>query len=179
MSETDYHKKFRELIEHEDKLIADRNTWFVLSQSFLFISFALTLSALSKEGLAAKTAVLASQFHSAIVLIGVALSIVTFVSVWAASHAIKNVSATWLETDTEPDRQKILDEEGIDQKDQVTPYQLEKMRLTGGGSKRAERLGYFAAFGFSTVFFAFWVCVGFQLWYPHNAMQPAEMTSQE
>ena len=148
MPSKDHHRTFRELIEHEDKLIADRNTWFVLSQSFLFISFALTIGPITEKGVSPEALELGLFFQQIIIIIGLALSSITFFSVLAAIIAIGEVASIW---------KKARPEQNI-----ISADALERRLLTGGGNKLAAILGYIAPFGFSVVFFCAWLFLIFQ-----------------
>ena len=49
LSAIDYHNLFRGRIEHENGLIAQRLSWLVASQSFLFSAYAIVLNGLAGE----------------------------------------------------------------------------------------------------------------------------------
>lgn len=170
MADNDYHKTYRHLIEHEDKLIADRNTWCVLSQSFLFISLALSLSAMSDSNELPELKYFATTFQTVIIVVGLTLSTATFLSVLAALLAIKKLSDDWREM-----RKTTQSEQSDTPRDPKTltgPEFVERKHLTGGGSSLSRALGYVSPTLISVAFIGAWGYIACQYWWSLPMLDP-------
>ncbi|GEM92471.1 hypothetical protein RSP03_15380 [Cereibacter sphaeroides] len=75
-------------IEGENNLVNQRMSWFISLNSFLFAAAALSIKA-AGDTTEQNLEVFASNFVGILSLVGVAISITTIVSVWAAQTSIK------------------------------------------------------------------------------------------
>ncbi|WP_166486337.1 hypothetical protein [Cereibacter sphaeroides] len=75
-------------IEGENNLVNQRMSWFISLNSFLFAAAALSIKA-AGDTTEQNLEVFASNFVGILSLVGVAISITTIVSVWAAQTSLK------------------------------------------------------------------------------------------
>jgi hypothetical protein len=90
ISRVDYYQIIRSQIEHEDNLINQRLSWFVAAQAFLFSAYAILLNAPSQVRLQS-FATQQEILFSLIPLVAIGVSILIYITVFAAMLATANL----------------------------------------------------------------------------------------
>jgi hypothetical protein len=91
ISRVDYYQIIRSQIEHEDNLINQRLSWFVAAQAFLFSAYAILLNAPSQVRLQS-FATQQEILFSLIPLVAIGVSILIYITVFAAMLATANLT---------------------------------------------------------------------------------------
>ena len=85
----DLYDRIRDQIQHEDLLVNQRLTWFLVAQAFLFAGYHAVLNS-NRETLRARTLI-------AICLLGFVLAIAAYLGIFAAFRSLKTLYQTWYE----------------------------------------------------------------------------------
>ncbi|MHC4396736.1 MAG: RipA family octameric membrane protein [Planctomycetota bacterium] len=139
----EYYKLARKQIVHEDNLINNRTNWLLATQGLLFAAFGVVVD--NVETVPAEGKLLMYVFP----LVGIFLTVITFLSVLGAALAMKNIKADW----EEQLKQMSVSEFKID----LPPVQCE------GWPKR---LGFAGPFLIPTIFAAAWITIWIRVAHP-------------
>jgi hypothetical protein len=86
----DFYRMIRGQIEHEDNLIAQRLSWFVAAQSFLFSGYAISLNA-PVQGAFPRFSEQTRLLNVMIPLVAIGSCVAIYVTIWAGVIALRNL----------------------------------------------------------------------------------------
>jgi hypothetical protein len=164
----EHYKLFRDYIEHEDGLINKRLLWNINIQGFLFATYGFSLQKLAEIKIPqdgpAIIGVTALQWLICVLpILGIAISVFSFMGVIAAQNAIDQLKADW----GQAEKQHVL--------------KIILPGITGGGHSKAHPLGFRAPKWFPGIFILTWLFLFvFYIWrvdFPHPDVPFSQLPS--
>jgi hypothetical protein len=90
IAKDDFYKMIREQIEHEDNLIAQRLSWYVAAQSFLFSGYAISLNA-PAQGAFPRFSEQTRLLNVMIPLVAIGSCVAIYITILAGVIALRNL----------------------------------------------------------------------------------------